>query len=226
MDISILKNLNLLYVEDDLMLRRNYSAIFNNFFLKVYEASDGFEALAIFEKEHIHVVATDIKMPKMSGLEFAHKIRKLSKNIPIFITTAYSEKDELIDAIKLNLVDYILKPLSYEALKKVLNDTIVKMSENNLLEIIIDSNSRYSPFTKIFTTDGVSSSLTNKESKLFELFLDNRNKILSKSIIEYEVYENEYMSDVALKMLLSKLRKKLQKPYIKTLKQSGYIFQS
>jgi diguanylate cyclase (GGDEF)-like protein len=57
-------------------------------------------------------------MPKMNGLEMAQKIREIDKNIPIVVTSSYSESKYLLEAIDQDVTSYLLKPISYETLKK------------------------------------------------------------------------------------------------------------
>lgn len=224
-ELSALKNMNALYLEDDLMAREQYERIFNNFFKEVYVGSNGTEGLEIFSKHPINIIISDIKMPDMNGIEFIQKIRMIDENIPILVTSAYTDKDDLLAAVKFNLVDYLIKPISFDAIKEVLTKCIKRCKNFNRLEIVIDDNLIYNFEKKIIQNNSKEIVLPNKESRLLELFLQNRGKVISKNWIEAEVYDDEFMSESAFKNLLLKLRKKLNSSHIKTLKNSGYIFE-
>jgi len=67
------KNIRILYVEDEEKLRENALIYFRNMFSDVYAASDAFEAMELFKEKKPHIIITDIKLPKQSGLEMIEK---------------------------------------------------------------------------------------------------------------------------------------------------------
>jgi two-component system LytT family response regulator len=71
------------------------------------------EALKVVENEHVDLIFVDINMPDMNGLEF---VRSLASNYFIVFTTAHSEF--ALEGFKLNAIDYLLKPFSYEEFMK------------------------------------------------------------------------------------------------------------
>ena len=97
------KNYTILYVEDDEGVRTINSRFLNRMFKKLYEAKDGEEGLALYKKYHPDIILTDIQMPKMDGITLSKKIRKTDKDTKIIISTAFSDKDYLLEAIELRL---------------------------------------------------------------------------------------------------------------------------
>jgi len=85
MDNNLLKNLNLLYVEDEQRIRKYAMSYFNRLLQHTYEAKDASEALEIYKKEKPHIVVTDIKMGKVSGLDLIKEIRKEDENCQIIL---------------------------------------------------------------------------------------------------------------------------------------------
>ncbi|QOG12312.1 diguanylate cyclase [Arcobacter sp. FWKO B] len=113
MDKKILKNITVLYVEDEEEVRVNTSKILQLTVHTLYEATNGYEALQIFNQfpDDIDLVITDINMPKMSGLSLIEKIHESKPEIPCIITTAYNELEFLHRAINLGVTGFVLKPL-------------------------------------------------------------------------------------------------------------------
>ncbi len=92
MNKEILKNINVLYVEDEDDVREFTSKTISTIVNKVVVACNGKEGLEEFNKNpDINLILTDINMPKMGGLEMCEEIRKEDKEIPIVITSAHSD---------------------------------------------------------------------------------------------------------------------------------------
>lgn len=125
MFLEILKNKNLLYVEDDEDTLQASAMILEDYVQKLFFARDGQEGLEIFENNPIDIVVSDILMPKLNGIEMIKNIRQKSKQIPIIITTAHTETQYLLDAIHLKVDGYILKPVILEDLFFTLEKTIL-----------------------------------------------------------------------------------------------------
>lgn len=84
----------------------------------VTEASDGKDALAKMKVEQFNFVITDWNMPEMDGLTFVSQVRSLDefKDMPILMVTTRSVKDDIIEAMKAGVNNYIVKPFTPETL--------------------------------------------------------------------------------------------------------------
>jgi two-component system chemotaxis response regulator CheY len=84
----------------------------------VTEASDGKDALAKMKVEQFNFVITDWNMPEMDGLTFVSQVRSLDefKDLPILMVTTRSVKDDIIEAMKAGVNNYIVKPFTPETL--------------------------------------------------------------------------------------------------------------
>ncbi|WP_297440262.1 HD domain-containing phosphohydrolase [Sulfurimonas sp.] len=122
---TLAQTLNVLYVEDDAPIRKEMMAYLENFFLKVVVAKNGKEGLEAYTKEDFDIVVSDLSMPVMNGIDMIAKIRKINNEQAILITTAHSESDYMISAIKLGVDGYVLKPFDFEQL----NYELFKISE-------------------------------------------------------------------------------------------------
>ncbi len=110
----------LLFVEDDAMTRELMRDILQEYFLEVIIAQNGKEGLDIFKKNQVDIVLTDIAMPQMNGIEMIQEIRKSDEDVPIVIFSAHNESQYLFNSIQLSVCDYLFKPLSSDALEKLL----------------------------------------------------------------------------------------------------------
>ena len=111
--------MNILIVDDDLTqletLRRGLRSKGYN----VFEASNGKEALNLFEDnktDQIHLVLADYIMPEMNGIELLKKIREKSNSLPVIIMTAYVENKLLVEVMRLNCTNVIEKPFTLQQL--------------------------------------------------------------------------------------------------------------
>jgi two-component system chemotaxis response regulator CheY len=85
-------------------------------FEDIIEASHGKEALEIYEDADI--ILTDWNMPEMDGLEFVKNVRSKDKSIPILMVTTNAAKDDIVEALKNGVNNYIVKPFTPETLKE------------------------------------------------------------------------------------------------------------
>lgn len=114
-----ISHFNILLVDDEYLLRQslyNYIVKQDDVFEVTAQASDGAQALEILEKETIHVVIADIRMPVMDGLELAKKIHERYPDIIVVLLTGYADFKYAQEALRLKVFDYLLKPISEEDL--------------------------------------------------------------------------------------------------------------
>jgi len=222
--IEILEKSTILLVEDNLELQIRFKNILDTYVDKVYTAQNGEEAIELFNKHKPNIVITDYKMSVMNGLEFTSFIRRINKQIPIVIISAYTDKDALIEFNSLHLTQYLVKPIDYEELNIVLQKCAKELIEKGLIEVILNDTTIYSYSKKALVQDGAIISLSPNEIVFLELLLNNKNKLVSIETIEYEVYDSQDMTSYAINNLVSKLRKKIGKNSIKNIPKTGFIF--
>ena len=217
-----LKELNVLYIDDDKVACENMENTLKYFFKNVFIEHNGINALDTYKKENIHILLVDYDMPLMNGAEFLQEIRNINSTIPALILSSYSDKEKLMNAIKLNLVDYLVKPIEFGSLKKALGDCCQWMQKNNLLQIKLGENCHYDLSSKVlFSENNQIITLTNYESKILEYLLRNKNKVVSFEDIFY-ILDNEENSKKSLTTIIYKINKKLPQPLIKNIKEVGY----
>lgn len=221
-NLTILKSLTVLYAEDDLVIQDSISRILKMFFKDVVIANDGKEAIENYNNKKIDILILDYVMPNLNGYETAKIVRKKDKKIPILITSAYTDKEKLLNAIELNLIKYIEKPILYDDLIKVFENIIKYMEENNLLQRKLDENIYYSFVDKNIIKNGEKITLTKNEVLFLELLLEKPNHLISKNIIENSVFKAS-VDENTLRNMVYRLRKKIDTDTIATIKDLGYI---
>ncbi|MEI7591356.1 MAG: sigma-54 dependent transcriptional regulator [Deltaproteobacteria bacterium] len=111
-----LKDLTILFVEDENEMRRETAAFLELYCRRVHQVANGRDALALFDKEKPDLVISDIRMPFMDGIELATHLRKSSPDTPIIFCTAFSEIDYLLKAIELQVAAFVCKPVDVDEL--------------------------------------------------------------------------------------------------------------
>ncbi len=93
----------------------------------VFEASNGFEGLAVLEQEVVDVVLTDINMPRMNGLEMIQKIKGNSawEKIKIVVISTEGSREKIVEAAKLGVNGYLRKPFGPENVLELLNEALI-----------------------------------------------------------------------------------------------------
>lgn len=100
----------ILIVDDEVPIRRTLRDILEFEGYEVDEASDGLECVAKVQKEKYDVVITDIKMPKMDGIEALERLQILSPETPVIMVSGHGTIDTAVEAVKKGAFDFISKP--------------------------------------------------------------------------------------------------------------------
>ncbi len=126
-NISILKNITILYAEDEASLREITLNILKGFTKKQFVAENGAQGLELFKEneEEIDLIITDVNMPQMNGLEMIKEIKKLNSNIPIIVATAFSNTEYLLEAIDIGVDKYVLKPIDMKKLLQIMSQSLL-----------------------------------------------------------------------------------------------------
>ncbi len=219
----LLRQSTLLLAEDEARLRESFRRLLLLYVREVYTAEDGEHAYALYREHRPDIIITDIKMPRLNGLELVKRIRMKDQETPIVVTSAYTDQDYLMASIKLSLVEYLIKPVKESALSRVLTECAKKLHQRHHTRVPITETIAYDIENKIFIHDGTSITLTAKEVELVELLLAHRGNLVTKQAIEEAIYIYEEAPPSALKNLVFKLRKKLPGDVIETVGKLGYM---
>ena len=112
----------LLIIEDEKITRRSLSDILRTEGYDVYSAEEGEEGLRIFKDQNPDIVITDLRLPKLSGIEVLSSIMAINPACKVILITAYASIDTAIQSLKLGAYDYLTKPFSPEKLISILRN--------------------------------------------------------------------------------------------------------
>ncbi len=204
------QSLSLLYVEDNADARKSTLSLLNNFFEDITIAVDGQDALDKFSNKKFDLILSDINMPNLNGIEMLEHIRKDDKNIPIIMLSAYSDSEYFMQAIKLNVDGYILKPLAsnqlYEALHKVVQKITLLLINKNYQDHLenevkkrnklIEQKLHYDTLTQLYSRYSFFKDIEKLNSPTIVLIDINKFRIIN------EVYGSDIGSEVLEKFAL------------------------
>jgi DNA-binding response OmpR family regulator len=216
---DILKNINVLIVEDEKDLLSIMVESIENYVKKVFVAENGVDGLELFQLHNIDLIISDIHMAKMNGLRMSHKIRAFDPYVPIIFLTAYDTDDNMIEAIEVKSKNVLKKPFDKKQLILSMTLSISSFREEftNL-----SYNYKFNFITKeLFLKDNIIP-LTKKEYKLLELLIKHKDHIVPFSMIENYVWMEHGATPDAIRMFINKLRKKIYPELIKNVQGIGY----
>ncbi len=140
MNIELFKTLNILYVENDEELERNFSQILNKLFKKVFLSLDGMDALTQFTQhnnsdEKIDVILSEYNIPSLNGLELLLQIRKINQTVPFIFITQETSIDLLLNSLRYDVTDYFVKPIDEnEILRKIEEACFARQQEDEIIK--------------------------------------------------------------------------------------------
>lgn len=221
----ILKNLSILYIEDEKNIQENMCKALEILIKKVYTTNNCMEAKQLLDTHNIDIIISDINLPKKSGIDFIKELREQSCYIPVILLTAYTDKEYLLQATKLKLVDYLIKPIDFNLLHNALQKAVMEIIESGKYSVNFEEHISYNIMhKKLFcsvTQEEID--LTAKEIHLLEYLIEHSNKVVSHEEIKAHIWEDSFeATDSALKNLLNKLRKKIGKNSIKNISGVGF----
>lgn len=132
-NLDILKNINILYLEDDENLLKHTSDILEDFVSNIYGVKNTIDAMKILLEKKVDVIISDIQLENENGINFLKYIKSKDILIPAILTTAHTDTNYLIESIKLKVENYLLKPINIDELLNSLYDVILpKMQEKEI----------------------------------------------------------------------------------------------
>lgn len=192
---------------------------------EILEASDGKEALEIYDKEHPDLILLDVMMPGYDGWTVCREIRRES-TVPIMMLTAKGEEIDQLFAYDLNADEYITKPFSPKILVAKIK-ALLRRSQNEQETHEIDEGVAIDRDARQVVLDGKNVDLSPTEYKLLNYLMSNTGKALSRRQILNQVWNYDYYGDLrTVDTHINRLRIKLgdKGRYIRTVRGYGYRY--
>ena len=132
-NLEILKDFNILYLEDDESLLKHTKDALEDFVANIYGVKTTVEAMKTLLEKRVDVIISDIQLENENGINFLKYIKSKNINIPSILTTAHTDTNYLIEAIKLKVENYLIKPIDINELLDSLVDVLLpKIQEKEL----------------------------------------------------------------------------------------------
>ena len=219
---DLLSNFTILYVEDDEAVRKNAVEYLQRVCKKVLEAPNGKEAISVWKEHKPDIIITDISMPKLNGLDMASYIRANDKDVQIIVATAYSDTEYLMQAVELQLVKYIIKPITKDKLLGALEKSIELIQDKSKFNLNLSETCHYNAYEKIIIDKDKEVKLTKNETLFLDLLAHHHTRVVKYEEIEDAIWAYEGMSQDAIRSLVRGLRKKVPDGAIENVSGSGY----
>ena len=230
----------ILIIEDDPTISELLDLfLINNGFTTTF-ASDGYEGLLQFEKEHPSLVLLDLMIPNLDGLQTCREIRKIS-NVPIIFISHNKDSKDIIEGLNAGGDDYVTKPFKLEELLARIHSNLRRAPiyhQANLQPTFQSSQATFLQFDNLLIDEKKQKvylqdkevNLSFKEYRLLQFSAQNPNKIWSASDLYLQIWGSSSVGDTrTINVHISNLRKKIEKDvsnpkYIFTVRGSGFMF--
>ena len=216
----------ILLVEDDETLSELISEYLSEQGYDVTVCADAKAALDTAYERNFDILILDVKLPKGDGFSLLRELRRLGDDTPAIFTTSLNALQDLEIGYKSGCDDYLKKP--YELKELLLRiQILIKRKFSHVNDEFIELNGGYKfyPSSKTLRQNGQIVNLSNKESELLALFLENKNTLLSKETIFDKIWNyGEEPSELSLRVYVKNLRRILGKDAIINRRGDGYIY--
>jgi len=229
------KHLSVLFVEDDVQLRRRTVEVLEEYFYRIDSATDGMDALEKYKyyydskNTYYDLVISDIQMPRMDGVQLATQLYTLREDQPIVIISAHTETQYLLALINLGVAQFITKPIQYQEMLDTLYSVSLKINSLPKKSIkpshIISLNASvvWDKEKQLLLNNGVDIALTKYEIYLMNILTLKFEQVCSANeIINYFFLHDIDISAESLRGMMMRLRKKLPENTLSSVYGMGY----
>jgi DNA-binding response OmpR family regulator len=224
---SIHLDFSILYIEDNNKVRKETVKMLKNIMPNITEAENGQIAINLYI-EHLtnknlkefDLIITDIQMPEQDGLSMIKTIRETNQNIQIIIFTAYSNSEYFLEAIKIGVDGYILKPYNIMEITEVLVNTLKKHEKKSIVPLAFSYI--WCTINNTLKKNDLFIKLSQKEIKLVTFLLSAQQSIKASDEIENYIFDDFKSENKRVRSLISRLNNKLDSNIIESIYAEGY----
>ena len=219
--------MRILVVEDEKHLNRIISEAVEDEGYSVDSCYNGLEALEYLACADYDVIILDIMMPKMNGLELVRRLRSEGNSTPVLFLTARDAVADRVEGLESGGDYYLTKPFDFQELMAVVRVMTRKYTGNRsnvytIADLSLDSN------TRTVTRAGKNIELTAKEFSLLEYMMRNKGVVLSREMIENNLWNYDYeggtnVVDVYVGYLRKKMDTGFSRKLIHTVWGTGWV---
>jgi len=219
--------MKILLLEDDIILNELVEEFLLSLGHTVQCEYDGMEALETLFETNFDLLLLDVGTPSLSGFELLQELRERKNNTPTIFITSLSDIKSLEKGFSLGCDDYIKKPFDLKELEIRLNHIKV-IKQIDMQEIVaINSLYKYDFSLQSIIKKDSTISLSQKESKILEYFIKNKNRTISFEELTANIWQYDTTpSNATIRTYIKNLRKILDENSITTIKGLGYKLES
>ncbi len=214
---------SVLLLEDDLLLGETVLDMLEDGGYRATWVKDGESAIEESYAEDFDLYLVDIKVPKVSGIDFLSMLREAEDTTPAIILTSYDDKQTLSDGFAAGCDDYIKKPFDMEELLLRIRAQLKRNKKEH--KKILLNNVLFDMERKRIYANGEEINLSQQCLKLLELFVRNRGETVAKEDIYAELWSDEEPKDGVLRVYINQIKKIYGKESITNIRGVGYRFE-
>lgn len=222
--------MNLLVIEDDKKILNFIKKGFEESGFRVDTSVNGNDGLFQLLNEHYDAAVIDIMLPGLDGLSILKEIRKNGIFVPVLILSAKQSVNDRVEGLRAGGDDYLVKPFAFaELLERV--RALTRRNAGGYTEVtkLSYGDVNVDVLKREVTRDGNVIDLKPKEYALLVYMMENKDLVLSKTLIMERVWDINFdpqtnVVDVLVCRLRDKIDKPYEKKYIQTIRGVGYVF--
>lgn len=214
--------MRILVVEDDLDLNRQISNALEDCGYVVDKAYDGEEGHFLGDTEPYDAVVLDIGLPQKDGISVIEEWRRSGRTMPVLMLTARDRWSDKVQGIDAGADDYVAKPFHMEEVLARIRALVRRSAGIASNEIEIGPVRLDTAGSKV-TVDGMALKLTSHEFRLLSYLMHHQDKVISRTELTEHLYDQDFDRDSnTIEVFVGRLRKKLPKDMIQTVRGLGY----
>ena len=221
--------MNILVIEDDKKILNFVKKGFEESGFSVDVSTNGNEGLYKLQNENYDVAVIDIMLPGLDGLSILKEIRKVSISTPALILSAKQSVDDRIEGLRAGGDDYLVKPFAFAELLERIRALLRRNNGYSDISKLASGEISIDVLKREVKRSGKLVDLKPKEYSLLVYMIENRDVVLSKTLIMEKIWDINFdpqtnVVDVLICRLRDKIDKPFDKKYIHTIRGVGYVF--
>ncbi len=219
--------MRILVAEDEKNLNRIISEALEDEGYSVDRCFNGQDALDYASGTDYDVLVLDVMMPKLDGFELVRRLRSAGSAVPVLFLTARDSVADKVEGLESGGDYYLVKPFDFRELMAVIR-VMTRKNTGNRTNVYTAADLTLDASSRTVTRAGKNISLTSKEYALLEYMLRNKGVVLTREMIENNLWNYDYeggtnVVDVYVSYLRKKMDSGFSKKLIHTVWGSGWV---
>lgn len=215
--------MRILLIEDDAILGSSLKKAFEKHCYGVDLFRDGESGLLAIQDNSYEVVVLDVNLPKASGFEVVRHLRARGNNVPVLMLTALDSVRSRVEGLDEGADDYLVKPFDLDELLARVR-ALARRREGRVETLLRCGHVELDPSSMIARHNGEPLHIAGKEFRLLRLLMERAGRYVTKSDIEYALYDtSSVIESNTIEVIIYNLRKKLGSDFIKSIRGVGYM---